>query len=208
MCYSIVKKEGDIMPKFHKIKLALAFISLFALISLVQETYSKYSASAIADVSMSIARWQITINNQDIIENSYITNTIVPTIISNDHVKEGVLAPRSVGYYDLVIDYTNVDTSFEYTIITSVPEASGVSDLKVTGYSENGGSIIPVNGEISNLNNTILYSESTRVKSLRIYITWEDSEEEQMNNAADTNAALGNKKAMINTLINFKQITD
>ena len=196
------------MPKFHKIKLALAFISLFALISLVQETYSKYNASAIADVSMSIARWQITINDQDIIENSYITNTIVPTIINNQHVKEGVLAPRSVGYYDLVIDYTNVDTSFEYTIITSVPETSGVSDLKITGYSENGGSITPVNGEISNLSDIVLYTETSRTKTLRIYITWADFAEEDMDNAADTTAALTNQSAMINTVINFKQVTD
>ena len=93
-------------------------------------------------------------------------------------------------------------------LFRSVPETSGVSDLKITGYSENGGSITPVNGEISNLSDIVLYTETSRTKTLRIYITWADFAEEDMDNAADTTAALTNQSAMINTIINFKQVTD
>lgn len=196
------------MPKFHKIKLALAFISLFALISMVQETYSKYNTSAFGDVAMSIARWQIKVNSQDVIQNSYITNTISPTIISNVHVKEGVMAPRSVAYFDLVLDYTNVDTSFDYNIVTSVPPDGAVTDLKVTGYSENGGSIVPVNGMLTNLMGQVLLTDVTRTKTIRIYTSWDDSASETMDNAADTEATLANKKAALNVLINFKQLTN
>lgn len=196
------------MPKFYKIKLALAFISLFALINMVQVTYSKYNTDASGDASLSIARWQIAINNQDIIASSSITNVITPTIISDANVKDGVMAPESVGYFDLVLDYTNVETSFEYTINTSIPQTSGVTDLKVTGYSIDGGTITPVSGSLVNLTSTILLSESIRSRTVRVYITWEDSLTETMNNAADTDATLNEKQAILSVLINFKQITN
>lgn len=175
---------------------------------MVQETYSKYNTSAFGSASMSIARWQIVVNGQDVVQSSYLTNTITPTIMSSDHVKEGVMAPRSVAYFDLVLDYSKVDTSFEYNIVTTVPQAEAVSDLKVTGYSENGGSIVPVNGAISNLTGTVLLTETQRTKTIRIYTTWEDSVTETMDNAADTDASLTNKKAVINVLINFKQLAN
>lgn len=208
MCYPIVKKEGDIMPKFHKIKLALAFLSLFALISMVQKTYTKYNTSAFGDASMSIARWQIVVNNQDVVQNAFITNVISPTIISNEHVKEGVMAPRAVGYFDLFLNYTNVDTSFDLTVVSSIPNDAGVTDLKVTGYSEDGGAIVPLDGELTNFVRRILLSDSLRTKTIRVYITWEDSETESMDNAADTDASLTNKKAVLHVLLNFKQVTD
>lgn len=195
------------MPKFYNIKLALAFLSLFALVSMVQDTYSKYNTAAQGDASLSIARWQISINNQDIIDNSYITNAITPSTISSDHVKEGVFAPQSVGYFDLVLDYSNVDTSFEYTIVTSIPESSGVTDLIVTGYSIDGGTIVPVSGGLTNITNTILLSEVKRTKTIRIYITWEDSLTETMDNEADTDATIAQAQAVLSVLINFKQVT-
>lgn len=195
------------MPKFYNIKLALAFLSLFALVSMVQDTYSKYNTAAQGDASLSIARWQISINNQDIIDNSYITNAITPSTISSDHVKKGVFAPQSVGYFDLVLDYSNVDTSFEYTIVTSIPESSGVTDLIVTGYSIDGGTIVPVSGGLTNITNTILLSEVERTKTIRIYITWEDSLTETMDNEADTDATIAQAQAVLSVLINFKQVT-
>ena len=195
------------MPKFHKIKLALAFLSLFALVNMVQVTYSKYNTAASGDASLSVARWQIAINNQDIIANSSITNVITPTIISNANVKEGVVAPQSVGYFDLVLDYSNVETSFEYTINSSIPLTSGVTDLKVTGYSIDGGTTTPVSGELTNLTSTILVSDVVRTRTVRVYITWEDSLTETMNNADDTDATLNNAQAILSVLINFKQIT-
>lgn len=195
------------MPKFYNIKLALAFLSLFALVSMVQDTYSKYNTAAQGDASLSIARWQISINNQDIIDNSYITNAITPSTISSGHVKEGVFAPQSVGYFDLVLDYSNVDTSFEYTIVTSIPESSGVTDLIVTGYSIDGGTIVPVSGGLTNITNTILLSEVERTKTIRIYITWEDSLTETMDNEADTDATIAQAQAVLSVLINFKQVT-
>lgn len=194
--------------KLPRIKLALSLLSLFVLVSFTQDTYSKYLTETRGDALMAIARWKININNQDITASNYMTNVIRPVIIPSRHVQDGKLAPRSTGYFDLYLDYTNVETSFKYIITTSIPNNSGVTDLKVTGYSENGGEIVTVNNQLENLTGDVLKDDSQRTKVLRIYVVWEDSETETMNNQKDTEATLQNKKAILNTLINFKQITD
>ncbi len=194
------------MINIKKIKPILAVISLFILINFVQETYAKYISDAGGQARMNIARWLIKINNQDIITNDYLTNVITPIIIESPHVKSGVLAPRSQGYFDLVIDYTDVDVSFAYTVNANVALDSGVSDLKVTGYSENGGLVTPVNGTLNNFGETVNLNNPNRVKTLRVYITWEDSETENMNNAADTMAAINQDLAIINVSMLFTQV--
>ena len=191
---------------FPKIKLAMAFLSLFVLIAMVQDTYSKYTSSASGDATVPVARWQITVNNQDIISNNFLTNVISPYTIQNSHIKDGVIAPTSVGYFDLVLDYTNVDTSFEYLITSSVPLTSGVPDIKITGYSEDGGTMIPLTSENTDIGSTILLTDTTRTKTIRVFFTWDDSEDAIMTNEDDTNATLTNSQALINIMINFKQV--
>lgn len=193
--------------KFKKVKLALAFLSLFILINMVQKTYMKYNSSASGEAIFDVARWQITVNNQDIIESSSISNVITPTILENPHTKSGKVAPLSKGYFDIVIDYTNVETSFEYSIKPDLNFNKNVEDFKITGYSVNGGELNTVNDEIAILERIYL-NNPERVKTIRIYISWYDGEEETMDNAADTNATLQNKKANLNILLNFKQIAE
>lgn len=196
------------MFNFKNLKLVLAFLSLFVLISSVEETYAKYNTEAEGQANINIARWQISINNQDIITDSYITNVITPTLINNPNVKNGVIAPLSVGYFDLILNYTNVDVSFNYGITTSIATNSNVTDLKVTGYSENGGNVIPVDSNMNNVGNTILVTDTNRIKTIRVYITWDDFETETMNNSADTMAAINQGKAILNVSIRFTQITE
>lgn len=195
------------MYNFTKIKLIIACLSLFLLISFVQDTYAKYNTEATGEANINIARWQIMINNQDIITDSFITNVISPTIIANPHVKSGTLAPLSTGYFDLILNYTNVDVSFDYDIISSINISSDVTDLHVTGYSENGGSITPVTENL-NISDTVLFSEPIRTKTVRVYITWDDSASENMNNSDDTMASITNGKAILSVSLNFSQITN
>ena len=43
-------------------------MSLFYCITLMQDTYAKYVSSAEANATLTIARWNILINNQDILQ--------------------------------------------------------------------------------------------------------------------------------------------
>ncbi|MDD4624377.1 MAG: hypothetical protein GX032_03550 [Tenericutes bacterium] len=195
------------MYNLSKFKLIIACLSLFLLINFVQDTYAKYITQATGDANVDISRWQISINNQDIISDSFITNVITPTIITNQHVKDGTMAPLSEGYFDLVIDYTNVDVSFSYEVSTEISLSSAVTDLQVTGYSENGGSVIPLSGSLD-INGSVLLSNPVRTKTLRIYMTWDDSLTELMDNSDDTMASINLGKAILTVNLGFTQITN
>lgn len=188
-----------------KFKFIVIFVAIFVLITSIQDTYGKYKSDATGTTNMSIARWNIVINNQDIVTNNYITNTLTPYFVENEHVASGVLAPSVVGYFDLNIDCSAVDVSFNYSISSSISETSSVDDLVVIGYSINGGAIVPVDGMLD-FNETVLLSDQTKIRNIRIYIKWDDSETETMNNASDTLAALSGLSAKINVDVNFTQV--
>ena len=78
------------------------------------------------------------------------------------------------GYFDLVIDSSNVSLAFRYTITASVSQNSEVTDAKIVGYSFPG-----VQNYITYLNNgntTIQSSAASSVKSstIRVYVVWND----------------------------------
>ena len=139
--------------KFNKkLILFISCISLILCLLIVRQTYAKYMNTTQGNTNITIARWRILVNNQDIRNNPEITETITPVLLENEHIKPGVIAPTSEGYFDIVIDSSDVDVSFNYTITPSIQENSCVKDLNVTGYSLNSGEIIPVidNTPISN----------------------------------------------------------
>lgn len=199
----------NIMNFNKKVTFVLAFISLFISLSLIQVTYSKYQTTTNGTADMQIARWKISVNNEDITTSTALTNKITPIFSGNSNIRDGYIAPKSEGYFDVVIDTTNVDVSFKYQISTSVADDSDVKDLVVTGYSMNGGEIIPVSGNINDISNTILYSNvSQRTINLRIYISWLDGDGETMDNASDTAATLKTGTAKLMVLLSFVQVAN
>lgn len=182
----------------------VAFASLFVLISLVQNTYAKYTSSATADTEMSIAKWNILVNNSDIINNSDFSNTIQPVFPGSTHISSDIIAPLSEGYFDILIDYTNVDVSFDQTIKLSHSASNTIDDLVITGYSINSGVVTAVGDTSAQITSTVLLSEVSRTKTYRIYVKWIDGAGEQMDNAADT-AATKTGKASIKVSLSFVQ---
>jgi len=189
-----------------KILCIIALLSLVCSIITIKETYAKYTSSAIGDANMSIARWKIAINNQNILSNTSITNTIEPVFTGNENVSDGFIAPKSEGYFDIIIDTTNVDVSYQYTINTSPSQASSVKDLVITGYSLNNGPKIEIQNNNMSISNTVLKTSNISIINLRVYIKWDDSENAQMNNAEDTLASLSGEKAKLNVILSFIQV--
>lgn len=189
-----------------KIILLISCVSLFLCLFIVKQTYAKYINTAQGNTNITIARWRILVNNEDIRNNPEITGSITPVITTNEHIKPGVMAPTSEGYFDIVIDSTDVDVSFQYTITPTIPETACVKDLNVTGYSLNNGTVTPV---ISNapITNTILYMDNITTTNLRIYIKWIDDETQIMDNSADTQTTINTAcTANINVALNFIQL--
>lgn len=191
----------------QKFKLLLATISLIICISFIKETYAKYITEANANANIKVAKWKILVNNQDIVNNNNITETISPKFTGNSNIKDDVIAPGATGYFDLIIDPTNTDVTFSYEITSSVNENSSVKDLYITGYSINDNEEINFNeDEQKIIKNTIFYAEDRTNTKIRVYISWQDGENETMDNIADTSATmLEDNNAKVDVNIKFIQ---
>lgn len=187
----------------RKFRLLLAFISLLVLVDLVQDTYAKYVSSADANGNLTIARWAFTVNNQDVIANNDFSNTIVPVFDENSNISSNVIAPTSTGHFDITINSTNVDVSFNEVITLSKSNNNTVSDLVFTGYSINNGEIIEFEDETV-ITSTHLLGEQNTINTYRFYIEWKDGNDEEMDNSQDTEATV-NGTAAVNVNINFIQ---
>lgn len=170
----------------RKITFLLALLALFYCVSLIQSTYAKYLSTADADTNITIARWNILVNNQDISQNSNFSEVLEPTFTGNENIKDGVIAPTATGYFDITLDGSTTDVSFSYDISLSEADDNTVTDLKITKYEIDGHSYT-YNGPISG---NILLNDQNRALTVRVYVEWVDqTEDETMTNVDDTTAA-------------------
>lgn len=201
-----------------RMKMVIAFVLLTVSLSLMSNTYSRYIADTNGDVDIEFAKWQILVNNNDIINSSISEINFTPTIEQNQNIEDNFIAPSSKGYFDINIDYTNVDVSFNYTITLNI-ENEEIPDLMMTKYAIIDSDYVEGN-ELNYLtlqNNIIsntLYQQSNEENkpfTIRVYFEWYEGENELMDNDADS--VIGNKAANneevnfnINANIAFKQI--
>ena len=171
----------------RKIIFFVALMSLFYCITFMQDTYAKYVSSASANADLTIARWNILINDQDILEESNFTDTIVPTFEGTTNIKSGVIAPTAEGYFDIVLDGEDTDVSFTYTISLDDNEDNTVTDLVITKYEIDG---VEYQYDGSDITGDILFNDLNKTVAITFYVEWnDDSATETMDNADDSEAA-------------------
>lgn len=185
--------------------LILSFISLYFTVCLASDTYAKYASAATSTTSSSIARWRILVNNEDITVGASSTSIITPYFPGNENINSGVIAPNAEGYFDLVIDASNVDVSFGYTITIEPNAYSAVTELVATKYIINGGEEVEFEEGENEIEGTLLLGNQNRTVNVRVYIKWDDSLN-LMTNAQDTNTTVGNQQAQLDVTIHATQI--
>ncbi len=132
--------------------------------------------------------------------------TITPIFEGNEHIAEGIIAPTSEGYFDLVIDATQADVSFKYDISFSVSKNSSVTDLVATKYSINNGEIIYLDRNNQSISNEVLQVNNTNTINIRVYVLWDDGENSTMDNTADTEATKDGNTAKMDINLSFTQL--
>lgn len=193
------------MNVVRKMTLLVAIISLLFCFSTINETYAKYNTSLEGKTNMSVARWHILVNNQDVRNNSSTSTELTPTFLGTKHIAPDVIAPTSEGYVDLIIDSSQVDVSFSYRITPDVDATSSVTDLIVTSYTVNGGDKIAIsNGQ--SITDNIYKADNVNLTTIRLYVKWDDSSDSKMTNEEDTNASFSNEQAKLKLNIQFVQI--
>lgn len=184
--------------------LGIFFIFMTILISV--QTYAKYLTSANGQGNIAIAKWNISVNNLSVKNNSDISSTLKPYFPGNEHIAANIVAPNAEGYFDLDLNFSNVDVSFEYTISVIPSEESIVKDLVATSYKIDNGEIINLNSETS-ITKVINLNTKPNSQNVRIFIKWIDDDNSTMNNADDTLAAnSSNPVALLKVTVSFKQI--
>lgn len=189
-----------IITLFAAITLSLAF--------LFQPAYAKYRKQISGNTEFTIAQWKIVLNSEDINGKTTLENKISPTYDKNEYVNENVIAPGSTGYVDLIINSKEVDVTFNYSLTTSIPDESAVKDLKITHYQidpeEATSTKVAYDSTKGPITGSITHNTETTV--IRLYIVWDDSDTNIMDNAADTSVATNTENlAIIKTTINFTQ---
>lgn len=190
-------------------KLLLLFFGLVSLVfslNTINTTYAKYATKVTARSNFDVAKWDLIVNNQHIKNNSEKKVTIEPKYIENNNVASGVIAPGSVGYFDLTIDGSNTDVSFTFDISVLASDDSAVSDVKILKYYIDSVDNI-TNASVGNLiSSEINVNDENKLKTVRIYIVWDD-ETGTMTNEEDSIAGYQaeEKTANIDVKINFKQ---
>lgn len=203
------------MKKIDKKDLKFIIIFIIVLMCsctyLYQSSYAKYRKRVTADVDLTVAKWTIKINNEDVKNRKKLTNKLVPEFEESEYTKANVLAPGSKGYCDIVINSKNVDVNFQITLQAKVPSESAISDLKVTDYIINPSDSNTTKIEYTELQEiNIPVVHNTEQTIIRLFIEWDDDPSTQkMDNEADTNAAVDtSSEALIEINTNFTQVNN
>lgn len=196
------------MKNYKKFILLITLILILTLILVLIQIFAKYLTSASGDATMTVARWNILVNDLSIKENTDISNTLAPVFPGNGNIADGIIAPTAEGYFDLNFDFSDADVSFKYEITTTVDENSSVKDLVTTGYSIDDGEKIVFDELNSPITDTILLTDEIDTQKIRVYVKWNDDETATMDNEADTIATTSDTPALLHVSISFTQIAE
>ena len=185
----------------------------------MSHTYSRYVAESTSNVQVSFAKWQILLNESDITNGTNSNIEITPVVEKSANVKENTIAPSSKGYFDILVNPSNVEVSFDYTLTLELLNEN-LPDILISkyaileeGYKETN-TITKLDITDNTITGTLTYDNKTKNFSfkpftIRVYFEWIEGTNESMNDILDTNigldAAQNNTKLQIAANISFKQ---
>ncbi len=203
-----------------KIKILLMLVSISLTLGLMSNTYSRYIVDTSGDVEVMFTKWQILVNNNDITNGNSSSITLEPVMEANENIQENTIAPSSKGYFDIEVDPSNTELSFDYSIGLEILNED-IPDLMITKYAllndtyQEGDELetkVPTDNVIKGSYNLGDNPNGFKPFTVRIFFEWIEGEGESMDDSTDSN--IGNKAALedtslqIKATINFEQKTN
>lgn len=195
--------------KFNKkiLFFILALLFLIFTIFLIRTTYARYITSLTANSYVELGSWLIRVNNQNIIQNSDVSDIITPIFNSDsEYIAEGKISPSSTGNVEITIDYQEVTVPFKYEISFEHDDSTLLEDFKLTGYSIDNGSVVSVSDSDTIITDTILPDATTRTRTLKLNFAWIDGEGEALNDVQDTAFSRNNDELGLRFNMSFTQL--
>lgn len=162
------------------ISILLVIITVYNIVS----SYAKYVTQASGSMEKEAGAWIIKVNDKDISSKSSTKTFTIDnlTLLNNEYVVDGKIAPNSVGYFDISIDPTGTSTSVRFDITLDLSDFENIEAihfesacLVINGEENTSGmtrtakntytGIIPLSDVKQNI-----------ITTARLYIKWEDSE--------------------------------
>lgn len=113
------------------------------------------------------------------------------------------------GYFDLIVDTSEINLAVRYTITTAVDENSDIPDAKIVGYSFPGQQDYIT--YLDSTENSVSSSSAVSVNTnkIRIYVSWNDNPNtETLNDSEDTQIAVNGGKAKLKATVLFEQLVN
>ena len=201
----------------RRISFALLLVSLSLCLCSMSSTYSRYISSTQSNIDIMFAKWQILINDQDIQDQNNSEIEITPTIEPNVNVKNDVVAPSSKGYFDIDIDPSSVDVSFQYTITLDI-DNEDVPDLIISKYAilpedfEEGDTLEYTTIQNNVISNQMIFDNETNnfqfdPFTVRICFEWFEGDDEEMDDDDDSLIGADDDASFsITATLSFEQI--
>lgn len=201
-----------------KFKILAVLVSLSLTLCFMSNTYSRYVANTTGNVEVQFAKWQILVNENDITTSSSSSIELTPVVEQNQYVADNKVAPSSKGYFDIDIDPTNVEVSFNYSISLTI-ENTNIPDLMITKYSivdssydEDKDELQINNIKDNTITGSLTYDNKTEnfkfePFTIRIYFEWYEGTDEIMNDLSDSEVGndASNHSLKLNANIKFEQ---
>lgn len=200
------------MPDGKKVKLVLTFITIIILVFTAYKiitTYAVFYSEMHGTTGKDVAKWNITINEEEI--TAGITEEFTIDNFSteeNQYVETGKLAPGTTGSFIIEIDPTDTQVSIIYDISINTEYITN-NKIKLTSVSKTEGNntIIKTDEDedIEIYTGVILLEDidGTYKDEITIIFTWENDEN---NNAKDTTiGTTPNPKISIPIVVNLRQ---
>ena len=181
------------MNKKKKLRILqiLCIISLLITFVSIQKTYARYFEKVDTTYDTHIQRWFVKVNDHVIHEENTLSQVMQPIFVENENMNNNnTLVPGRTGYFEMLIDYSAVDLTFEYDFSIEQLNTNKLNDFEIYGYEVIDGdeSTITETKEIKGIidPNTELNSAKEKKREIRILFRWNDGTGSTMNNYADT----------------------
>ena len=148
---------------------------LFLLILSFNITYGLFESNKDFNANMNVAKFNLFVNNNNIVDTkSFNINNI--TVLNNENVLDGKIAPGVRGYFELILDPKDSDVSIYYEVSLDLKDVLN-DGIILDGVESDSGSLINVDKNTYAGVFTLDEIKNNVQKNIKIYFSWVNNDE-------------------------------
>lgn len=148
---------------------------LFLLILSFNITYGLFESNKDFNANMNVAKFNLFVNNNNIVDTkSFNINNI--TVLNNENVLDGKIAPGVRGYFELILDPKDSDVSIYYEVSLDLKDVLN-DGIILDSVESDSGSLINVDKNTYAGVFTLDEIKNKVQKNIKIYFSWVNNDE-------------------------------